>query len=169
MRDVDQRAPVEHVLAVHDPRPRQVLDGARRGLQRGLRQGEAGDVALVPPRVVVVVVLLVVVVVLVLAGPEDLQAAARQSRGSLSPRRTETEALVQGHGHVRPTHLVGRGAQVEAQHLHVPGYRVVARLLRVPDGRGDAVRRPHHSLGVRLLGRHQLIRLRANMRAGPGR
>ena len=66
---------------------------------------------------------------------------------------------------------MGRGAQVEAQHLHVPGHRVVPRLLRVPDGGGDAVRRPHHGLGVRLLGlgRHQLIRLRANMRAGPGR
>ena len=90
MRDVDQRAPVKHVLAVHDPRPRQVLDGPRRGLQRGLRQGEAGDVALVPPRVVVVVVvaLLVVVVVLVLARPEDLQAAARQSHASLSSTET---------------------------------------------------------------------------------
>lgn len=77
MRDVDEGAAVEDVLAVHDAGASQVLHGARRRLQGGLRQGEPGDIALVAPRVAVVV-MVVVVVVVVLSRGEHLQTDRRQ-------------------------------------------------------------------------------------------
>lgn len=47
---------------------------------------------------------------------------------------------------------MGRGAEVEAEHLDVPGHAVVIAAL-VLSARGDVVRRTHHRLG----GRHQLV------------